>query len=761
MHTHRLSLLACFFSLAAPCGAELASERWGAEGTPCTHAGTLEAVQEGEVTRLVFDLSPIPRDARVLRASLACFTREGAQPRRAPLVYAGQREEAGGQPLELEPPWYRSFDASQAVARWVRDPARNPGFVVTRFDGLLAERSTLEVVYEGRPRDVPDQAHGLRAVHHDGQTFVVWREHSAFRPQREDFIWVRKFVERGDELADGPGEGAHGLPSHPAITLRTLRGLQGLGLRDKPSGFQGIRPLERVRQVPAITYRVYRHSERITAANIGQAERIAEVEPLSGLDKDVYRIHFKGEYLDQWEDPDSPIPTYCVARGEPLAHGEGLYVHTPHQPGRAYYAVTTALGGTENLAQVGEANSLAEPVDEQPATPQPVLQWMQEDRYRKETPEGWYRYWAAPPYANLPGGSYRVAMAVGPEFQEPGPLSIGSISGTFNVRESIRVPPPDRVTFLVERQLHWLPALFYNEGRGTLRGASECRVDYFSERYMLFMIQWVMGRYRIDRSRITGGLLHFGLRHPEIFTRMSFGRYTATYDYRIAPGGPRMPTVLGPRGIETTRGEDAWKMYSVAEYVKAYPGRDIPFLLCISGTGKDRGHTSEFGWQDDPRGWAGLAAARQPFVASWSLQPPRDLTQAFDRMRWDVSLPAFSNCSLDNNPGNGDPADGDYYGCINGWLLWSDTEQTDQPDRWEITVWVINSCPEDACTVDVTPRRCRRFRPDAGDRVQWSNTSLATGKVVQQGHVVTDRWGRVTLEGVRVDKARNRIRIAR
>ena len=47
---------------------------------------------------------------------------------------------------------------------------------------------------------------------------------------------------------------------------------------------------------------------------------------------------------------------------------------------------------------------------------------------------------------------------------------------------------------------------------------------------------WV---HTIDRSKITGSLMHFGLRHPEIFARMSMGSYTAGYDLRWAPGGPR------------------------------------------------------------------------------------------------------------------------------------------------------------------------------------------------------------------------------
>ncbi|KPK82877.1 MAG: hypothetical protein AMJ81_08995 [Phycisphaerae bacterium SM23_33] len=367
-----------------------------------------------------------------------------------------------------------------------------------------------------------------------------------------------------------------------------------------------------------------------------------------------------------------------------------------------------------------------------------------------------------------------MAVAVPNKFAPPGemappevddmaalPLSIGTISGAFNVRGSLNVPPADRITLLPERQLAWLPALFYNEGMGTLRGMRDCKVDYFSERYMSFMIKWIMRGYKIDRARIDGSLLHFGLRHPEIFTRMQMGTYTAGYDLRWAPGGPSMPRVLGPRGIKTAQGEDAWAMYSVGEYVNTYPGRDIPLLICISGTGKDGGHTCEFGWQDDPRGWAELLKGRQTFVAAWSCGLPGELSAGLRDMRWDVSIPAFSYCSLDNNPGNGDPSDGDYYGCINGWLLWGDEDQTDEKDKWEMTVWVVSSCPQDSCTVDVTPRHCRNFKPAKGQQFKWTNTSLAGNDVIGSGTVTADQWGLVTLKAVKVSKGRNRISVFR
>jgi len=749
-------------SLATPAPAAPTLERWCADQPKAAHPGTLTVEESGGLVRLRFDLAALPGGATIHGAWLHLEKGDG-QPYEPILVYTATAVENSavkhdGKRLTLDPPWYRRFVATDTVRRWAADPAKNLGFAVVPFDGFRPDGSWLEVLYDGPARGVPPQVSGLRAVHHNGQTFLAWTEHAAYRPKPNEVVWLEKFSENGDTRASGPGQGAFDMPNHPGITLRTLRRLQGLGLRDQPSGFQGIKPLKRVAEVEPVTYRVYRHGQRITPSNVHQAELLAMVEPLSGYDTEVYKIHFKGEYIDQREEPESFIPTFCVDKGQALRPGEALYVHTPPRGGRAFYAVTCVVGGTENLAQLGPGNSLDGPVAEQPGRPLPVLQYVQVDHYKEDPIEHWYRIWAAPPLVNLPLRSFRIGVAVSDGFEGPGPLQIGAISGAFNVREEIRVPKADRVTLAIERQLAWLPALFYNEGRGTLRAATECKVDYFSERYMDTIIKWVMSRYRIDRSKIHGSLMYFGLRHPEIFPKMSFGTYTATYDYRWAPGSP---SHLGPEGIKTVDGEDAWAMYSVGGYVGKYPGRDIPFLICISGTGKDRGHTSEFGWQDDPRGWRALMDARQPFAAAWSGNWRHyPVFARFEQMTWDGPVPAFSHCSLDNNPGSGDPASGDYYGQINGWLLWEDEGYVDEPGRFELTVFLDESCPRERCTVDLTPRHCGKFKPRTGQKYNWTNTT-PDGRRAGSGTVTADQWGLVTIEKLTVTKAKHRITIER
>jgi len=323
-------------------------ERWCGPQARAAHAGTLTVDQVDGLVRLSFDLSALPVRVKIHGAWLHVKKDDG-QPYEPIEVYTITAAQDGGlkhdgKRLALDPPWYRRFVATETVRHWAADSERNLGFAVVPFDGFRAEATSLEILYDGPANNVPPQVSGLRAEHHDGQTFLVWTEHPAYRPKPNEVLWVARFSENGDTMAQGPGQGDFDMPNHPGINLRTLRRLQGLRLRDKPSGFQGIRPLERAAEVEPVAYRVYRHTQPITSSNIGRAELLATVDPLSSYDTEVYKIHFKGEYLDQWEEPNSFIPTFCVEKGQAIRPGEALYVHTPERDAEAYYAVTCMLG---------------------------------------------------------------------------------------------------------------------------------------------------------------------------------------------------------------------------------------------------------------------------------------------------------------------------------------------------------------------------------------------------------------------------------
>ncbi len=776
------ALMLALLAAAASAPAQLISESWGpsskrgaASPTPqirFTHPGTLKVVSAGKVPRLIFDVSAVPKGARVHGASLHL---SGGQPREPVRIFltgglgADAQPVAAGKPLKLGGPGLRSFDATEAVRLWVKDPAKNLGFAVVSFGGRLAG-SWLAIRYEApagaKPAKVPPQVEGLGAVHRDGQTFLVWKELPTYRPPAKEILWITRVSGRGTTTEAGPGKDVHGYPRPAAIKLQTLRNMQGLAVRDKAIGqwARAMPPFKRLRQVPTVYYRVYRHGEKITPASLKDAELIGQVDALCAYQGGFVHIDSHGEYYAPRERADSVIPTWSVGPGEPVCPGEAYYVHTPKAGGKSYYAVTAVRDGTENAAQVADANSLAAPLAETAADPKPVLQFVTVNRTRygnSTATEFWHAYWLGPPLANIPANlPRRVVMAIPKDWPQPGAMKLNTHA---YMGPGWKVDDIKTAYLHVEQDVAYAGDLCYHSGRGTLLSFREGKVDYFSDRYVTSAVRWALGKWKVDRSRITSSIgSHYGVRHPELFPILWFGPYEVDYDQKWNPCYGSLFSRLGPTDLSrTVDGHRAWDVFSIAWYLAQDPGKDIPFWVHDVG-GKESGHAVEYGWQDDAKGLAALRDFRQPHVAHWGGGViSREIVVGLRSMSWTRSVPAFSNCSLDSRPGNGDPADGDPWGQINGFLFWEFKTIQDEKDNWAMTVYLTGDCPDQACTVDVTPRHLKKFKPKAGEKFTWTNTSVAEKRKVRSGNVTADKWGLVTLPKVQVTKGRNRIEIAR
>ena len=261
-------------------------------------------------------------------------------------------------------------------------------------------------------------------------------------------LWIQRMSGRRTEVAGEPGEGVKGYPRAAAVALKTLRDLQGLAVRDRPVGHwaRQMPPFKRLREVPAVTYRVYRHTERITASNLHHAELVGEVDALGAYQNGFIHIDSHGEYYAPRERGDSIIPTWRLGKDRPVLPGEAYFVHTPQRAGRAYYAVTAAQDGAENVARFGEANSLPVGLAEASAQPRPVLQFVtvNKTRYGNGTAtEFWYAYWLSPPYSNMPDNRpRRIVMAFTDAWTTklPGAMSLGtspSMGPGWKVMETI------------------------------------------------------------------------------------------------------------------------------------------------------------------------------------------------------------------------------------------------------------------------------------------------------------------------------------
>jgi hypothetical protein len=131
-------------------------------------------------------------------------------------------------------------------------------------------------------------------------------------------------------------------------------------------------------------------------------------------------------------------------------------------------------------------------------------------------------------------------------------------------------------------------------------------------------------------------------------------------------------------------------------------------------------------------------------------------------LRRNLSFPAFSGASGDANPGTGAPRDdrpwhpragyagqvsvegdtgwnGDPHGTLNRYLRWDSTALVDQFEEFTLPLGLSPEAPEGTTIrADVTLRRTQRFRPNAGEALDY-----AFGQ--KNGRIVVGPDGSVTL----------------
>jgi hypothetical protein len=221
----------------------------------------------------------------------------------------------------------------------------------------------------------------------------------------------------------------------------------------------------------------------------------------------------------------------------------------------------------------------------------------------------------------------------------------------------------------------------------------------------------------------------------------------------------------GPPAAYQGRPDDQnpWVLQDYTAWVLAHAEVELPYFQMHTGWGA---HFTEMGWPPFPRFVRAMIDTRRAFCLQ-SRAVADAMRQGLIVFRRDQSVPAFGNCSMDDNIGSGELGTGQAFGQVNGYLVWHSASIVDEPGLYEITVWLWggdrhgrNAAPLPECTVDLTPRKCQRFRPKPGERFVWTNTT-AEGKVVQAAEAAAGKLGLVTLKGLRVTKTRHRIQIRR
>ncbi|MFO7900044.1 MAG: hypothetical protein R6V58_13410, partial [Planctomycetota bacterium] len=234
----------------------------------------------------------------------------------------------------------------------------------------------------------------------------------------------------------------------------------------------------------------------------------------------------------------------------------------------------------------------------------------------------------------------------------------------------------------------------------------------------------------------------------------------------------------------------AWDYFNDVWWLKNHVGEETG--LVIASNGKSDGG---IGWKQAYLFARALQETRRPHIYNWG--PGGHGTRTifgsnipFD-VRTDQTLPAFTNCTLDDDIGTGKmktkaeikaeretiiaeleeagkpvpkrvrvlPTDGDPSGAYNRYLRWGFDDIVDTEEAWEMTVFLTAGAPKPDCTVDLTPRRLQQFKTPKGSKFAYTVTDVQENKPLAQGTVTADKHDLITLRQIPVTKTRVRVKI--
>ncbi len=496
--------------------------------------------------------------------------------------------------------------------------------------------------------------------------------------------------------------------------------------------------------------------------------------------------------------------------GPPLSANTGLYVVTCDAPGSYYYAVTVTRlsNGKEYSKMTVGSNTLAAPVVETVADPQPIFQ---STFVSGSTGETIYRYVQFGDHRNLPHypymfsqGSYGFNFNIvyrgnyvggplyvfyeglkGDAFVGKGLSEFANITNCILISVDDWLPVPNGYgtsaginTFWTGYHENFNPYLLSNPipTSGTVR-------MYHQHRY-IHTIKWASKYLPIDSNRIH-------------LVGVSSGGYGVLVTACIIPEKiASVYSVLSPVIIKSTSidpdtlDESLWgtnnpklncdiidrttglpfvtfDLMNIKTMVQRYATIGLPPIYTIHGK-----NDVTVGWSDKPDYLNKNDANWQGGVHFWDQRQHNgngsnffdsETTPPFAKFFKNKSFPAISNCDLNENPGNGNPNDGAPYGSYSGFVTYDSV--TENSCKWtgylkmaNFTVGGVAQSSATSCFADVTLRRCQHFKPTGGVTIKWANYDKDNVKI-QSGSFVYNAGAQITIGGVKMKKSGNRLEV--
>ncbi len=580
-------------------------------------------------------------------------------------------------------------------------------------------------------------------------------------------------VANADEKRAGNDEGGGTLPQN-IVGLNVMHNLGQTFISWDPAGGTGWR------------YHVYRSTRPIrTELDLQAATMLAILGDSTACDRRLSAIM-------------GTVYPYMVESLGELMPSSGLLVHTPLSAGLFYYAITSqGVALPENRRLTVEENTMDAPVEETPS--EPILHYQRDVFFRNRTVSV-YTLFAShvdtplfPAMSNRPGTAFDCGIVhtpgVGPGLLLLKPHQrlgnfMGSSEGTHTPGEfvlSLDDPLPNG-----ENSFWFGYHPSYNSTTTSNPTPTRGVVVDYTFRRVKYSIDWALGTFPIDPARVyafgysMGGIgsLEFALWMPDRIAAVmsSMGKFDFSFlDEPVwswfNPGHPMRTTVDQMWGrvsshLKLPDGQGVYERLNLGWMVSRADARGVPPVIALNGK-----RDNVVGWAEKLPFYQAMQEHRHGGAFFWDnsdhygmtvrryWQPMVNPTYLY-RFRSDQSYPAFTNCSLDDDPGSGAFASGDTIGTINGFMEW-DTRVVDLPDMWQAIVRMrslkvdgnITLPAPDSCRADVTPNRLQRLDLTPGTSVPFTVRRLPDLAVIQSGLATVDALGRPNAYQLRLMKA--------
>ncbi|MCS6917257.1 MAG: hypothetical protein RMK52_02680 [Chitinophagales bacterium] len=493
--------------------------------------------------------------------------------------------------------------------------------------------------------------------------------------------------------------------------------------------------------------------------------------------------------------------------GEPLGANIGLYVVTCTETGQFYYAITVLdlASGIEDKTLLPGKNTLISPVSESVAFPLPVWQdsviWSNGDVVHYYTQFGDNRHNQYRRVMNNVGSFGYNFIQIRRGQAERYPLFIFLEGLQKNAIKGNGLDEFENITNCYILSLDdWIP---YPNGYGTDAGKSTSWVGYhegydiyssnnavptsgvvmaYTQHRIIYTIEWARKYLPVDTTRIflvgvsTGGYgaIITACMIPEKIT----GVYAIAHPSALMSDDGWHAQLWGTtsQNLKTNVPDmsnpfDSLRIFELMNLKKLFQKnvhRSLPHIYCVHGK-----QDATVGWKDKPGFYDTAQLYKMPAVFFWDRRKHNgDEAQWLDSetmipyqsLALNVAYPAFSNASVNGNPGSGKKNDGDNYGTINGLLTWSDVSET--KCSFSVKLFLkdyiaggqLQANQPTTCTADVTLRRLQAFKAQPGRTIYWYNYD-ASGALVQSGTIVSQQGVPHTVPGVTISKDGNRLEL--